>query len=91
MHKFIIRRILLVIPTIFLVTSIIFSLIQLIPGDVISNMLVDFEYRYTERDMDELKASLGIDVPVHVQYARLGGWEASFKAILEGLCTLTHP
>ena len=74
MDKFIIRRILLVIPTIFLVTSIIFTLIQLIPGDVISNMLVDFEYRYTERDMEELKASLGIDVPVHVQYARwIGG------------------
>lgn len=74
MDKFTIRRLLLVIPTIFLVTSIIFTLIQLIPGDVISNMLVDFEYRYTERDMEELKASLGIDVPVHVQYARwIGG------------------
>ncbi len=74
MHTFIIRRVLLVIPTIFLVTSIIFGLIQLIPGDVISNMLVDFEYRYTERDMDEIKASLGIDVPIYVQYGRwMGG------------------
>jgi peptide/nickel transport system permease protein len=63
----------MVIPTILFVTSTIFVLIQLIPGDVITNMLVDFQYRYSERDMESLKASLGIDVPIYIQYFRWTG------------------
>lgn len=73
MGTYILRRILLLIPTIFFVTSIIFVLIQLIPGDVITNMLVDFQYRYTERDMADLKERLGIDVPIYMQYLRWMG------------------
>lgn len=70
MTGYIVKRLLMVIPTILFVTSTIFILIQLIPGDVITNMLVDFQYRYSERDMESVRESLGIDVPIYVQYFR---------------------
>ena len=38
MRKYIVRRLLLTIPTIFLVTVIVFLSIRLIPGDVIDFM-----------------------------------------------------
>ena len=38
-----VRRILLIIPTIFLVTVIVFMAVRLIPGDVIDNMLATME------------------------------------------------
>ena len=64
---YIARRILLVIPTIFFVSMIVFLLIQLIPGDVIEQMIVDFQYRFQDRDLAEMREKLGIDVPIHVQ------------------------
>ena len=71
---YIARRALLVIPTIFFVSLIVFLLIQLIPGDVIEQMIVDFQYRFQDRDLAEMREKLGIDVPIHVQYARwMGG------------------
>ncbi len=74
MLVYVVRRILLVIPTIFVVSLIVFLLIQLIPGDVIEQMIVDFQYRFQDRDLAAMREKLGIDVPVHVQYARwMGG------------------
>lgn len=69
---YIARRILLVIPTIFFVSMIVFLLIQLIPGDVIEQMIVDFQYRFQDRDLAEMREKLGIDVPIHVQSGTSG-------------------
>ena len=69
---YIARRILLVIPTIFFVSMIVFLLIQLIPGDVIEQMIVDFQYRFQDRDLAEMREKLGIDVPIHVQLGTSG-------------------
>ncbi|MFC1966555.1 ABC transporter permease [Chloroflexota bacterium] len=74
MRAYLIRRILLIIPTLLLVTMIIFFLVQIIPGSAMESILADFEYRYQESDLAAMKEALGIDVPVHVQYVRwLGG------------------
>jgi len=80
------------IPTLFLVTVFIFSLIRLIPGDVIDLMLTemgDQAQLAAEGDMDAyIKHSLGLDVPVYTQYGRwLGLWpnaEGSFSGVFQG-------
>jgi peptide/nickel transport system permease protein len=54
----------------FIVSLIIFVMMQLIPGSVIENLIVDFQYRYEAYDIEEMKKDLGIDVPIHTQYVR---------------------
>jgi len=73
MRSYIIRRILLIIPTVFFVTAIIFLSIRLIPGSVIDVMVADYESfggPVTQQDIQVIKHNLGMDVPVYVQYAR---------------------
>jgi peptide/nickel transport system permease protein len=76
---YIIRRLLLMIPTLLLVTIIVFLASRLIPGDVIDQMVVQMgDVRVTKRTVDEIKESirheLGLDLPMYVQYGRwLGG------------------
>ena len=69
MQIYIIRRLLLVIPTLFLVTLIIFFVIRLIPGDIIDVMAARMHY-FTDVTRADLEEKLGLDVPVHVQYVR---------------------
>jgi peptide/nickel transport system permease protein len=69
MRAYIIRRLLLTIPTLLIVTIVVFFLIRLIPGDVIDLMLIEKESQWNI-DRDELEHRLGLDVPIHVQYVR---------------------
>ena len=74
MRVYIIRRLLLVIPTLFLLTIIVFLTVRFIPGDVIDVMVVALQYTAGDIDREALKRMLGLDQPVHVQYGRwLGG------------------
>jgi len=72
MQAYIIRRILLIIPTLLIATAIIFGLTRIIPGSVIDQMLTE-HVSITEKDIDSLKHDLGLDVPIHVQYVRWVG------------------
>ncbi|MCP4755950.1 MAG: ABC transporter permease [Proteobacteria bacterium] len=65
MRKYAFRRILLLIPTLFLVTFIVFSSIRFIPGDVVELMVADQGYA---DDSEELREMLGMNKPVIVQY-----------------------
>ena len=69
MRGYIIRRLLLVIPTLFILSLIVFFSVRFIPGDTIDAMLgtVDFS---AEVDREALERMLGLDVPAHVQYVR---------------------
>ena len=77
MKTYIIRRVLLLIPTFFLVTILVFLSVRFIPGDVIDMLL----YRMEDGagggdhiDRAALERRLGLDVPVYVQYGRwMGG------------------
>ena len=69
MQTYILRRLLLVIPTLFLVTLIIFFVIRLIPGDIIDVMAARMHY-FTDVTRADLEEKLGLDVPVQVQYVR---------------------
>ena len=69
MRAYIFRRLLLVIPTLLLVTVIIFFTIRLIPGDVISLMASEVQW-LTGKGEEALRQELGLDVSIHVQYVR---------------------
>jgi peptide/nickel transport system permease protein len=66
MRQYVIKRLLLIIPTLLLVSAIVFSLTRLIPGDVVVLM---FEEKAYAKDLDALRAKLGLDKPLYVQYA----------------------
>ncbi|MDD5288947.1 MAG: ABC transporter permease [Dehalococcoidales bacterium] len=69
MQFYIIRRILLVIPTLFLVTIIVFFLVRFIPANTVDIMLADQE-GLARIDRAALMERLGLNVPVYVQYGR---------------------
>ena len=72
MRGYIIRRLLLLIPTLFFFSTIVFIAVRFLPGDIVSIMLS--KYRTAGFDRDQIARQLGVDVPIHVQYARwMGG------------------
>jgi len=77
MRAYIIRRLVLIIPTLLLVTIIVFLLVRFVPGSVIDLMASDMaaESELGGEEMTELiREMLGLDMPVHMQYLHwLGG------------------
>ena len=93
MRAYIIRRLLLIIPTVFILTILVFLSVRFIPGDTIDAMLGKMEFMAGEVDREALEHMLGLDVAVHVQYGRWIGvlptpdWvtgESHFKGLLQG-------
>ena len=70
MRAYIVRRLLLVIPTLFTLSILVFLSVRFIPGDVIDAMAGKYEYMGTVVDREALERLLGLDVPVYVQYGR---------------------
>ena len=70
MRAYIIRRLLLMIPTLLLVSILVFLLIRFIPGDIIDAMFASSYRGGSAETRAELERVLGLDVPAHVQYAR---------------------
>ncbi len=73
MRDYLIRRTLLVIPTLFVASLIVFFIIRLIPGDIIdliAGQMAQFGHPF---DRNAVARSLGLDVPIYVQYARWVG------------------
>ncbi len=76
MRAYIIRRLLLILPTLFLLSILVFLSVRFIPGDVIDVMQGRLEYLGStgRLDREALEQKLGLDVPAWVQYGRwLGG------------------
>jgi len=74
MRAYITRRLLLIIPTIFLASLIVFFIIRLIPGSVIDLMLAQHDVSASlEQDKAMIEKALGLDVPIHIQYGRWMG------------------
>ena len=69
MRAYIIRRLLLIIPTLFILSILVFLSVRFIPGDVVDAMLAQMEM-YGGIDREALERRLGLDVPVYVQYGR---------------------
>ena len=76
MRQYLIRRILLMIPTLFLVSIVVFLTIRLIPGDVIELMAIEMGQttQGEQIDFEAIREMLGMNVPIHIQYANwMGG------------------
>ena len=70
MGPYLLRRILLMLPTLVIVTFLVFLLLYLSPGDPILALVpVDEVNQLTDEEMDRLRHKLGLDRPVVVQYA----------------------
>ena len=87
MRAYIIRRLLLIIPTLFILTILVFLSVRFIPGDVIDAMLGKVEF-LVDVDREALERMLGLDQPVYVQYGRWVGdivWHGTLgKSLLGG-------
>ncbi len=65
MQRYILRRLLIMFPTALLISVAVFSLLRLIPGDVVTFLAEDLPYVETEAEM---RRELGLDRPFHLQY-----------------------
>lgn len=67
MLRFLVSRILTLIPTLFVVAVIVFTLVHLTPGDPAAAMLGQ---EATQDKIDKLRDELGLNDPVYVQFGR---------------------
>ncbi len=66
MTLYILRRLVQLIPVLFIASFIVFFIIHLIPGDPVEIMLG--EERYDRQQYELLRKKMNLDQPVHVQY-----------------------
>jgi peptide/nickel transport system permease protein len=69
MTRFIVRRLLLTIPTLFVVATIIFVLVRVVPGDIVALRLVSGGTFVTPSVIEAERARLGLDRPILQQFA----------------------
>ncbi len=71
MRQYVLRRLALAVPTLVLVSVIVFSIMRLMPGDVVIRMVEGHAYAPT---VEALRKELGLDRPAHTQYLEwIGG------------------
>ena len=69
MQKYILRRVLLAIPALIGLTIIIFLVMRILPGDVLTVMFgEEGTLQLSEEDRQRIIASLGLDKPIYLQY-----------------------
>ena len=69
--QYIIKRLLMFIPTLFLISILVFFVIQLPPGDYVSAHIAALASEGEIVDADyaaQLRADYGLDLPIHEQY-----------------------
>ena len=95
MRAYMIRRFLLLIPTLFILSTLVFLSVRFLPADVIDVIAIKMQTAGYQGaiDREALERMLGLDVPVYVQYGRWIGvlstpdWltkESHFKGLLQG-------
>jgi len=67
MAPYILKRILLTLPALWLVLTIVFFLIHIVPGDPAEQILGEGA---APGQLAQLRHALGLDLPLHVQYGR---------------------
>ena len=88
MRAYIIRRLLLMIPTLVVVTLLVYFVIHLIPGNIIDAILAADPSAGEGLDRAEMERTLGLDAPLLVQYGRWIGVvpqvDGSFSGVFQG-------
>jgi peptide/nickel transport system permease protein len=64
-RTYVLRRLLIAVPSLLIASLIVFALPRLIPGDVVQLMLEEKAYG---ADLDDLRAKLGLDRPLPLQF-----------------------
>jgi peptide/nickel transport system permease protein len=67
MIRYVFKRILQLIPVIIAVSFIVFALMDMLPGDVMTGWNLE---KYTQEEIAALRASLGLDDPLLIRYGR---------------------
>ncbi len=80
MLRYILQRLLVMVPTLLVISMLVFTIIQAPPGDFLETMMAELQARGENVDqdkMDFLKKTYGLDEPMHVQYLHwmFGRWE----------------
>jgi len=65
MKTYLLKRLLVAIPSLVIASIIVFTLPRLLPGDAVQLMVEEKAYG---KDIDDLRAKLGLDRPIYVQY-----------------------
>ena len=74
MTRYVLRRVLQLVPVLFLVSLAIFSIMHALPGDPVQLMLAGAESgSVTPERLEELRESMGLNDPLYVQYFRFVG------------------
>ncbi len=70
MQQYILRRLLLFIPTLFLVSMMIFVMLRIVPGDPVLLILAgpDGEGAFSEEEYQAMRERLGFNDPMYIQY-----------------------
>jgi len=67
MARYFVKRFLLTLPALWLVLTLVFLMIPIVPGDPVEQMLGEGA---APGQLSQLRHAIGLDVPVHTQYAR---------------------
>jgi peptide/nickel transport system permease protein len=70
LRKYALKRLLVAVPSLLIASVIVFSLARLIPGDVVTLMMEENQYA---EDLAEMRAKLGLDRPIYIQYVEWMG------------------
>ena len=65
MRRYLLKRLVVAIPSLVIASLIVFTLPRLLPGDAVQLMLEEKAYG---KDVDDLRHKLGLDRPVYIQY-----------------------
>jgi peptide/nickel transport system permease protein len=91
MRAYIIRRLILIVPTLLIICILVFLLVRFIPGDVIDMMLAQMSEQSglgAELTADYLRHAMGLDQPIITQFARWMGFipqeTGEIKGVIEG-------
>jgi ABC-type dipeptide/oligopeptide/nickel transport system permease component/ABC-type transport system substrate-binding protein len=89
-HPFVGRRLLLMIPTLLVISVVSFTIIQLPPGDYVESRIMELRLNGDEADIEQIRAleeRFHLKDPMHSRYLRWMGlyWFRSFAPADKGL------
>ncbi len=66
MHQYLIKRLLLLPPTVFIISVMVFGIVRMFPGDVLD--ILTAESGVSQQDLNKERDRLGLTKPIHEQY-----------------------